>query len=77
MAIMRQHSQGRRLLLAVLQRTSAREVAARCRVAHSCVSEWSSGDAAPSQRPRLSLAEIYGIPRDAWERLPSAPTKPR
>jgi transcriptional regulator with XRE-family HTH domain len=57
---------GRRALLDVLQRTVGVEVAARCRVAPSRVSEWASGRACPSLRARRALARIYGIAERAW-----------
>jgi hypothetical protein len=58
---------GRRLLLAVLQRTTAREVAARCDVSPSCVSEWMSGIKRPSMRTRAKLEAIYGIGSGTWD----------
>lgn len=57
---------GRRSLLALLQRTSAREVAARCDVVPSCVSEWASGEAQPSPEAQTRLMVIYGISSYAW-----------
>jgi transcriptional regulator with XRE-family HTH domain len=57
---------GRRSLLALLQRTTAREVAARCRVAPSCVSEWQSGIKRPCRRARAMLATVYGISAESW-----------
>ena len=61
-------TRGQRLLLAVLQRTTAAEVAARCGVAPSCVSRWLGGLSAPSDVPRARLHSIYGIPAAAWDR---------
>jgi ribosome-binding protein aMBF1 (putative translation factor) len=57
---------GRRALLNVLQRTVGVEVAARCRVSPSCVSEWASGQARPSKRAQRALERIYGIAESAW-----------
>lgn len=59
---------GRRYLWLVLQRTSAVEVAARCGVVKSCVSEWLAGKKCPSSRSAMRLQTIYGIPPAAWLR---------
>lgn len=59
-------TRGRRLLLGVLQLTSGREVAARCGVVASCVSEWLGGYARPSDVPRMRLQSIYGISAASW-----------
>lgn len=61
---------GRRLLLAVLQRTTATELAARCGVHRSQVSRWASGEKIPSKRVQLALEALYGIPRTGWGALP-------
>jgi hypothetical protein len=61
---------GRRSLLAVLQRTSAREVAARCGVVPSCVSSWVNGACRPSARARAVLASVYGITASSWDPPP-------
>jgi transcriptional regulator with XRE-family HTH domain len=66
-------SRGRRLLVAVIQQTTAREVAARCGVVPSCVSEWLSGDARPNPRAAERLANTYRIPVVAWT-VQHAPT---
>lgn len=58
-------------LLAVLQRTTAREVALRCRVTRSCVSSWGSGKSVPSPRAQVALSDIYGIDPRGW--LPKSP----
>ena len=58
---------GRRALLAVLQRTKAIHVAARCGVAKSRVSEWASGRTRPSLRARVRLESNYGIRAQAWD----------
>lgn len=58
-------TEGRRALLAVLQRTTAAFVAARCGVTPSRISRWASGDGRPSAKARARLLHIYGIP-DAW-----------
>lgn len=58
---------GRRSLIAVLQRTSAREVAARCGVAPSTVSKWASGYAAPRWRMRVVIQLHYSITPRSWD----------
>jgi hypothetical protein len=60
-------TRGRVTLLIVLLHTSAREVAARCRVSPSRVSEWSSGKNRPSRRARLALESSYGIRTEEWD----------
>jgi transcriptional regulator with XRE-family HTH domain len=59
-------TEGRRQLIAVLQRTQARYVAARCRVTPSAVSLWVAGIRRPSERSKIQLAVNYGIPMAAW-----------
>lgn len=54
-------SDGRRALLAVLQRTKAAHVAARLRVRPSTVTRWASGQANPTPAHAAKLVEIYGI----------------
>jgi hypothetical protein len=61
---------GQRSLLAVLQRTTAREVAARCDVSPSCVSEWLAGIKRPGVHSRAVLARVYGISAYAWDAAP-------
>jgi transcriptional regulator with XRE-family HTH domain len=56
---------GRRALLAVLQRTSAVYVAARCGVTPSRVSRWASGQGRPSPKARARLLHNYNVP-DTW-----------
>lgn len=58
---------GRRALLALLQHTQGRFVAARCRVSRSCVSEWAAGRKRPSARARSALERNYGIAPSSWE----------
>ena len=58
---------GRRALIALMQVTSGREIAARAGVAPSRVSEWGSGLTAPSIEPRMRLWRIYGISPSAWQ----------
>jgi len=65
-------TQGRLSLLAVLQRTTAREVAARCQVSPTRVSEWASGLCLPALASRERLARIYGIRVEAWRVAPVA-----
>lgn len=66
-------TRGRRSLLAVLQRTTAAEVAARCGVTKQAVSWWSSGIKNPSEANRLKLEQIYGIARGTWGASPVLP----
>jgi transcriptional regulator with XRE-family HTH domain len=61
-------SPARRSLIALLQVTPAREVAARCGVHPSQVSLWLSGLTTPSDVPRLRLWRIYGISPGSWQR---------
>lgn len=63
-------NRGHRSLLAVLQRTTGREVAARCRVAKQTVSDWVSGLKKPSPHARLRLHAAYGISPAAWDASP-------
>lgn len=60
---------GRRLLIAVLQRTTGREVAARCHVHETSVGKWLAGLTTPSVEHRRQLAAMYRIPPSAWERM--------
>jgi transcriptional regulator with XRE-family HTH domain len=61
-------SPARRSLIALLQVTCGREVAARCGVHPSKVSLWQSGMTAPSDVARLRLWRIYGISPGSWQR---------
>jgi transcriptional regulator with XRE-family HTH domain len=58
----------RRSLIALLQRTSELEVAARCGVKQPRVSNWVSGLTTPSAESRERLWSIYGISPDRWGR---------
>jgi transcriptional regulator with XRE-family HTH domain len=60
-------TRGRRCLLAVLQQTTEREVAARCGVTHQAVSLWLQGVQKPAAARRLKLQELYGIEPPAWD----------
>lgn len=60
-------SRGRRLLLAVLQVTTGRDVAARCSVAQQRVSEWVNGLSKPNPVARALLESNYRIPCDSWD----------
>jgi transcriptional regulator with XRE-family HTH domain len=60
-------SRGRQLLLAVLRVTTEADVAARCRVCHPVVSEWTSGLKRPSRASRERLESAYGIPCGSWD----------
>lgn len=59
-------SEGRRQLLAILQRTLAIYVAARCRVTKSAVSKWASGRTQPAPEKKIALFVNYKIPTAAW-----------
>lgn len=59
-------TRGRRLLLAVLQRTKARTVAARVDVSAGAVSRWASGRGVPSPPARARLEAAFGIPAASW-----------
>lgn len=63
---------GRRALWALLQRTPQLEVALRCGVVKSCVSEWLSGRKRPSPYAARRLHDLYGIAPNAWGPCPSA-----
>lgn len=63
-------TQGRRLLRAVLQRTTAIAVAARCRVSQPTVTLWALGERNPNDGHRRKLEELYGIPPAAWGAVP-------
>lgn len=60
---------GRQLLLAVLQRTKGRDVAARCKVSTAAVSFWAAGTRVPRQSAREVLRREYRIPLVSWARL--------
>lgn len=60
-------TEGRRALLAVLQITKGRFVAARVPCARSRVSEWASGRTTPSARARAKLFASYGIAPESWD----------
>jgi transcriptional regulator with XRE-family HTH domain len=57
---------GRRALLALLQRTQGRYVAGRCRVSRTTVSRWASGSQRPSAAARAALERNYEIPASSW-----------
>jgi hypothetical protein len=63
------YTRGRRSLIALLQITTGREVAARCRVSPSCVSEWAGGTKSPGPASRAKLAELYGINPASWDQV--------
>lgn len=69
-------SDGRRALLAVLQKTKAVHVAARLRVRPSTVSRWATGESVPSAVHAAKLQQIYGIgPFRAGSRANTAPRR--
>lgn len=59
-------SEGRKLLLAVLERTSVLFVAARCGVTIGAVKHWRAGRNGPGPRSKRELFRSYGIPIDSW-----------
>lgn len=61
---------GRRQLLAALQVLSATEVALRCRVSHTTVSRWASGEIIPSKRAQEMLSEHVWTVIGPWEWRP-------
>jgi transcriptional regulator with XRE-family HTH domain len=61
-------SEGRALLVALVQRVRARTVAARCRVARSTVSMWIAGTRTPSATSKKALVVHFGIPVESWAR---------
>lgn len=67
-------TRGRRCLLAVLQRTSELEVAARVGVGQPAVSKWASGLRTPGDPARQKLEQLYGIARRAWDAAPALPS---
>lgn len=69
-------SRGRRLLIALLQRTTAREVAARCRVYPQRIADWLSGYRVPNERAKQALDTNFGIPTDAWATEWREPRRP-
>lgn len=60
-------TRGRRLLVAVLQVTTATDIAARCGVYQQRVSEWASGMRVPSRAARIALEANYRIPYTSWD----------
>lgn len=70
---------GRYTLLAILseRRGRGREVALRCGVSPSRVSEWASGKARPSKRARKALEEAFGIAASSWDRQVSMADRER
>jgi len=81
MALIPHMSRGRVLLLAVLQRTTACDVAARCCVSSQVISDWASGRRQPCLQSRNALASQYGIPASTWDysfqRLRDTQSRPR
>lgn len=59
-------TRGRRLLLAVLQLTTAREVGARCRVHPQSVRDWANGKHRPPWGAREALQREFRIPALSW-----------
>lgn len=72
------HTEGRcRLLSAIADAPSLRELARRLGVSRSALSRWSTGDARPDYCARAVLHAELGIDPDAWERRPPALSPPR
>src|SRR5262245_55348910 len=59
-------TEGRRLLLALLQTLTRKAVALRLGVSRACVSYWASGDSTPERDNAQKLQEQFGIPIPAW-----------
>jgi transcriptional regulator with XRE-family HTH domain len=59
-------TRGRLALLGVLQRTSAAEVAVRCRVSVAAVSKWANGQARPRPEHRELLQAGFRIAPHCW-----------
>lgn len=57
---------GRRLLLLALARTSIRYMALRCRVTEAAIYHWSAGHNRPGPRARRALEKNYEIPTGSW-----------
>lgn len=72
---MHARSNGQHLLGAIIQRTRQRDVAARCGVHESRVSEWMSGVTTPSDRARAKLWAVYQIPVAAWDEARNGPAR--
>lgn len=61
-----EQSEGSRLLYAAAERLA--DVAAELHVGVSTVSDWRRGAKSPGGHARRRLAEVYGIPPEAWDR---------
>ena len=59
-------TEGRRLLLLALARTTVRYMALRLGVSVDAVYHWRAGHNRPGPRPRKLLEKIYGIPSSSW-----------
>jgi transcriptional regulator with XRE-family HTH domain len=55
---------------------SQREIGAAVGVAHQTAGRWLNGNKAPGPDHRAKLAEVFGVPAEAWNRAPT-PTEPR
>lgn len=60
-------TRGRKLLIAVLQVTTATDIGARCSVYQQRVSDWASGMQKPCDAARRALERNYRIPYCAWD----------
>jgi len=60
-------TRGRLALIKILQRTTARDVAARCKVTPCRVSSWLAGDSRPNDTARVALEANYRIVASAWD----------
>lgn len=60
-------ARAQRLLVAVTQVTTQREIAKRLRVNRSAVAQWLGGYTTPSHEHRAALWHIYRIPPNGWQ----------
>lgn len=60
-------ARAQRLLIAVTQVTTQREIAARLRCNRSAVAQWLNGYTTPSAEHRAMLWTIYRIPPNTWQ----------
>lgn len=76
---MRVKSEGRRALLALLQRTTQRVISKTVGVSQQAVAYWASGDKRPAFASRKLLESAYQISMDAWDEAPedAAPVSER
>jgi hypothetical protein len=63
-------SEGQRLLIAVNDTATTRQIASSCGVTHQVVAEWLGGRKVPRPENRAGLWNAYSIPAPSWGRLP-------